>query len=67
MRNKGDGEGPGWVWGNIEKYLGEGEERGLWEARMNADTAEFVLDMFHMINGDLRKRKGDVRAGLKVG
>jgi len=28
MRKKGDGEGPGWVWGNIVKYLGEGEEEG---------------------------------------
>jgi len=39
----------------------------VWGARMNADIAEFVLDMFYMIYGDNPKRKGDVRAGLKVG
>ena len=28
VTKKGDGKGPGWVWGNIEKYLCEGEEEG---------------------------------------
>ena len=34
---------------------------------MNAEMAEFIIDMFFPIDSDLSKRKGDVRAGLKVG
>ena len=67
LRSKGDGEGPGWVWGNIVKYLWEGEEEGVWGARMNADMAGFVIDMLYSIDSDLSKRKGDVRVGMKVG
>ena len=44
-----------------------GRRRGVWEAIMNANMGEFVLDMFYNIDTDLSRRKGDVRMGIKVG
>jgi len=44
-----------------------GRRRGLWGGRINADIADFVLDMFYMIDSDLSKKvKGDVHTEIKV-
>jgi len=39
----------------------------VWEARIHADMAGFVIDMLYMIDSDLSKRKGYVRMGIKQG
>jgi len=44
-----------------------GRRRRLWGIYMNTDMAVFVIDIFYMIDSDLSKRKGDLRAGIKVG